>query len=207
MAMRNPEGEGPRGPSGEPRKWSPMDRPDWWTREQKIPWYRQISRKKFYWTIAFIATLHILAALAFMQDVKMDPIDSLRRRQKTVVTYSLLPVCPENAIINRLFPRTDLTPPPGITARNLTGSVGLGLKLNANGTVQDVCLKQRSVDDGFDAAIFAAARNWVFAPPQDSNNYQLVRFTFDDATKPGKIEKFSIDTKKSMPPQDQKYDG
>jgi TonB family protein len=209
--MRNPEGEGPRGPSGDrpdggdpAPKWSPSDRPDWWDEKPKLPWYKQVSRKQLYWTFAAIAFIHVMAGLGFMQDVKVDPIDTLRRKQKTVVIYSLLPVCPLSAKINTVKPTSPLIPPPGLVARDLTGSVGLGLKLNDGGKVIDVCLKQSSGNDGFDAAVYASARAWTFAQKSAVPEFNLVRVDFAQSDQPGSLKKYAVLATTQTKPQENK---
>ncbi len=193
--MRNPEGEGPRGPdNGDNSKpeWSPSDRPDWWDEKPNLPWYKQVSRKQLYWTFAAIAFIHVMAGLGFMQDIKVDPIDTLRRRQKTMVTYSLLPICPQSAKINTVKATTPLLPPPGLIARNLTGSIGLGLKIDSTGKVIDVCVKQRSGNDGFDAAVYASARAWIFKPASATSDFNLVRIDFPKSDAPGILKEFAV---------------
>ncbi len=209
--MRNPDGESPRGPGDPPPEpqpephRSPLDRPDWWAAQPKVPWYRQVSRKQLYWTFAAIAFIHVMALLGFMADVKMDPIDQLRRHQKQVRTYALLPACQAGSVISTLTPRAPLLPPPGLAARNLTGSVGLGIQLDGTGKVADVCLQQGSIDAGFDTAVYAAARSWQFAPtPQNQSQTHLVRITFDDPAKPATIAAFVVD--RGGPPPEPKQE-
>lgn len=179
---------------------TPMDRPDWWTREADLPWYKTITRQKALIAGSIIFVVHVPFGIGFFQDMKTTRIQMMRKSQKVLLNYHQLYPCSGPRVNGEtLQAAQSLASPEAVSLYKLSGTVGLGVTLKPDGTVAGRCLAESSGLQGLDNAVYAAARDWKFVVPVNNPAYmRLLSVQFDGRQTVASVRAWA--PAKKMPP-------